>query len=91
MSGIYHAANAGEVSWHGYACYLIAKARQMGFPIRVAPEAIRAVPSSAFQAPARRPLNSRLDCSKLVRTFGITPPPWQQGIDHLLTHLHTQL
>jgi dTDP-4-dehydrorhamnose reductase len=85
--GIYHAANAGEISWHVYASYLIAKARAMGFPIKVAPEAIRAVPSSAFPTPARRPLNSRLDCSKLTRTFGITPPPWQQGIDQLLLHL----
>jgi dTDP-4-dehydrorhamnose reductase len=90
-SGIFHAANAGEVSWYGYASYLIARARQLGFPIKVAPEAIRAVPSSAFPSPARRPLNSRLDCSKLTTTFGITPPPWQQGIDQLLTHLHAQL
>ena len=85
--GIYHAACAGEVSWHGYASYLIAKARQMGFPVRVSQEAIRAVPSSAFPTPARRPHNSRLDCSKLASTFGIQPPPWQQGIDQLLQHL----
>jgi dTDP-4-dehydrorhamnose reductase len=87
LDGIYHAACAGEVSWHGYASYLIAKARAMGFPIKVSPEAIRAVPSSAFPTPARRPLNSRLDCAQLTATFGITPPPWQQGIDQLLQHL----
>jgi dTDP-4-dehydrorhamnose reductase len=86
-SGTYHAACAGEISWHGYASYLVAKARAMGAPIRVSPEAILAVPSSAFPTPARRPLNSRLDCSKLVHTFGITPPPWQAGIDNLLIHL----
>ncbi len=87
-SGIFHAASAGEVSWHGYASYLIAKARQMGFPIKVSPDAIRAVASEAFPTPAQRPRNSRLDCSKLERTFGIAPPPWQQGIDQLLNHLH---
>ncbi|MDI9332856.1 MAG: dTDP-4-dehydrorhamnose reductase [Cytophagales bacterium] len=86
-SGIYHAVSSGEVSWHGYASYLIAKARQMGFPIKVAPQAIRAVPSEAFPTPAQRPRNSRLDCTKLTRTFGITPPPWQQGLDQLLQHL----
>jgi dTDP-4-dehydrorhamnose reductase len=90
-SGIYHAASAGEVSWHGYASYLIAKARQMGFPIKVSQEAIAAVSSEAFPTPAQRPRNSRLDCSKLNRTFGITPPPWQQGIDQLLTHLCSKL
>jgi dTDP-4-dehydrorhamnose reductase len=86
-NGIYHAACAGEVSWHDYASYLIAKARAMGFPIQVASEAIRTVSSSAFPTPARRPLNSRLNCSKLTHSFGVTPPPWQQGIDNLLIHL----
>jgi dTDP-4-dehydrorhamnose reductase len=88
VSGIFHAASAGEVSWHGYASYLIARARQMGFPIKVSLEAIRTVASEAFPTPAQRPRNSRLDCSKLTRTFGIAPPPWQQGIDQLLNHLH---
>lgn len=85
--GLFHAAPAGEVSWHGYASYLIAKARVMGFPIKVSPEAISAVASEAHPTPAQRPRNSRLDCSKLRATFGITPPPWQQGIDQLLLHL----
>ncbi len=91
IQGIFHAACAGQTSWHGYASYLIAKARLMGFPVKVSPEAIRAVASEAFPTPAQRPRNSRLDCSKLTRTFGITPPPWQQGIDQLLTHLHSKL
>ena len=86
-SGIYHAASAGEVSWHGYASYLIAKARTMGFPIKVSQQAIAAVASEAFPTPAQRPRNSRLDCSKLTAAFGIRPPPWQQGIDQLLEHL----
>jgi dTDP-4-dehydrorhamnose reductase len=87
IQGIFHAASAGEVSWHGYASYLIARARQMGFPIKVSLEAIRAVASEAFPTPAQRPRNSRLDCSKLTRTFGIAPPPWQDGINKLLQHL----
>ena len=86
-SGIYHATATGEVSWYGYASYLIARARELGFPIKVKPEAISAVASEAFPLPAQRPHNSRLDCSKLTATFGITPPPWQQGIDQLLEHL----
>jgi dTDP-4-dehydrorhamnose reductase len=86
-NGIYHATSAGEVSWHGYASYLLAKARSMGFPIKVSQQAIRAVACEAFPTPAKRPRNSRLDCSKLIATFGIQPPPWQQGIDRLLQHL----
>ncbi len=90
-SGTFHATATGEVSWHGYANYLIARARAMGFPIKVSQQAIRAVASEAFPTVAQRPHNSRLDCSKLTATFGhlprVTPPPWQQGIDQLLEHL----
>jgi dTDP-4-dehydrorhamnose reductase len=87
--GIYHATAFGEVSWHGYASYLIAKAHAMGYPIKVSPNAILAVPSEAFPLPAKRPRNSRLDCSKLKATFRITPPHWQVGVDQLLEHLRT--
>jgi hypothetical protein len=37
--------------------------------------------------PARRPANSRLDCSKLERTFGIRLPPWQQGVEECIDEL----
>ncbi|MFM2084762.1 MAG: hypothetical protein RLY95_1580 [Pseudomonadota bacterium] len=87
IHGIFNAVSAGEVSWHGYASYLIAKARAMGFPIKVSSDAIHAVPSEAFPSPAKRPHNSRLNCSKLTTSFGIAPPPWQQGIDILLERL----
>ena len=87
ISGLFHAVPAGETSWHGYASYLIAKARAMGFPIKVSPKSIRAVASSEYVTAAKRPHSSRLDCSKLTTIFGITLPPWQQGIDQLLEHL----
>ncbi len=86
-SGIYHAACAGEVSWYGYASHLIAKARQMGFPIKVVPNEIHAVSSETFRTAAQRPKNSRLDCRKLNGIFNIEPPHWQTRIDHLLLAL----
>ncbi len=84
LAGLYHVAAAGETSWHGYARYLIDRAREHGFAIRAASDAIEPVTSAAFPTPARRPLNSRLDTGKLNASFGLTPPPWQSGIDRLL-------
>lgn len=85
LGGTYHAAAAGETSWHGYAKHVIESARALGQPIRVLPEAIEPIPTSAYPTPARRPLNSRLDTSKLRHAFGVTLPQWQSGVDRMLS------
>jgi dTDP-4-dehydrorhamnose reductase len=85
--GTYHAVASGHTSWHGYATHVIEKARARGLPIRVAREAIAAVPTSAFPTPARRPANSRLDTEKLRNTFGLYLPDWRSGVDRMLAEV----
>jgi dTDP-4-dehydrorhamnose reductase len=85
--GTYHLVAAGETSWHGYACHVIEWARAQGRDIRVAPQAIEKVPTSAFPTPAARPRNSRLATSKLERAFGLTMPAWQVGVERMLAEL----
>lgn len=82
--GTYHLAAAGVTTWHGYASHLIATARQRwpDAPWRV--QTIDPVPTSAFPTPAPRPHNSRLDTTRLQRTFGLHMPGWQQGVERWL-------
>ncbi len=87
LAGTYHAAAAGETTWHGYARHVIDHARRAGRPLKATPEAIEPVPGSAFPTPARRPANSRLDTSKLRAAFGVALPPWQQGVDRMLAEV----
>jgi len=87
LAGTYHAVAQGATSWHGYARHVIEFARAAGQPIRVAPEAVEAVPTSAFPTPAKRPHNSRLDTAKLRHAFGLTLPPWQAGVERMLTEV----
>ena len=87
VAGTYHAVAQGQTSWHGYARHVIEFARAAGQPIKVAPEAIEAVPTSAFQTPARRPGNSRLDTRKLRETFGLALPPWHIGVERMLVEV----
>jgi dTDP-4-dehydrorhamnose reductase len=87
VAGTYHAVAQGETSWHGYARHVIEFARTAGQRIRVGPQAIEPVPTSAFQTPARRPGNSRMDTRKLRQTFGLTFPPWQNGVDRMLAEV----
>ena len=52
--------------------------------IKIVAKEVAPVPSSAFPTPARRPHNSRLNTAKLQTTFGLSLPPWQQGVDRML-------
>ena len=63
---------------------MIEFARAAGRPIRVAPDRIAAIPTSAYPTPARRPLNSRLDTRKFERTFGLALPDWRLGVERML-------
>lgn len=85
LSGTYHAVAGGQTSWHGYASFVIAQARQLGRELKV--QTIDPVPTTAFPTPAQRPLNSRLDTSKLQVAFGLRLPPWQQGVERMLTEI----
>jgi len=87
LAGTYHCVAAGETTWHGYATHVIESARTAGLPIRVAHEAILAVPSSVFPAAARRPHNSRLATARLRQAFGLTLPDWKTGVDRWLTEI----
>ena len=84
LAGIYHLVASGETNWHAYAQFVIEWARQSGTSIRVKPEAIAAVPSTAYATPARRPLNSRLDTLKLCSAFDLRLPDWQTGVERVL-------
>lgn len=87
LSGLYHLAAAGETSWHGYAGFVLDFARKAGVALNVAPEAIQAVPASAFHTPAVRPHNSRLNTEKLRHTFGLNLPMWQTGVTRMLAEI----
>ncbi|MCX7093509.1 MAG: dTDP-4-dehydrorhamnose reductase [Methylobacter sp.] len=87
VSGLYHLVADGYTSWHGYAGFVIDFARQAGIDIKVEPDAIRPIPTSAFPLPAPRPKNSRLDTGKLQDTFGLTLPHWQSGVTRMLTEI----
>ncbi|APW36519.1 dTDP-4-dehydrorhamnose reductase [Rhodoferax koreense] len=85
--GLYHAVAGGETSWHGYAQFVIEQARAAGVDIKVAPDAIAPVPTSAFPTPAQRPQNSRLNTDKLQASFGLVLPPWQTGVARMLREI----
>lgn len=91
VSGLYHVVAGGEVSWHGYARFVLDFARQAGVTLKVPPEAIEAVPTTAFPTPARRPRNSRMNTASFRKAFGLNLPPWQTGVTRMLSELQNKI
>lgn len=77
--GIYHFAGAPDTSWAGFARAIMVQA---SLAAQVAD-----IPTSDYPTPATRPLNSRLDCGRIARDFGIARPDWQAGLARVLDQL----
>ncbi|MFJ4064051.1 dTDP-4-dehydrorhamnose reductase [Pseudomonas sp. NPDC089996] len=74
--GTYHLAAQGETSWFGFAQAIGEQLKARGLPCAE----LLAIPSSEYPTPARRPANSRLDCARLAREWGVHMPHWQQAL-----------
>ncbi len=86
-SGIYHLCNTGETSWHGFASAIFDEARAHEISLKI--REISPILSSEYPTPARRPLNSRLDCNKALEVLKVRMPDWRTGLSEcmdLLSH-----
>ncbi|WLH68804.1 dTDP-4-dehydrorhamnose reductase [Pseudomonas sp. FP2309] len=82
--GVYHLTARGETSWFGFAQAIAEHLRADG----KACAELEAIPSSAYPTPARRPLNSRLNCSRLQQQWQVSQPPWQDALRECLAERH---
>jgi dTDP-4-dehydrorhamnose reductase len=74
--GTYHLAAQGETSWFGFAQAIGEQLKARGLPCAE----LLPIPSSEYPTPARRPTNSRLDCSRLAREWDVHLPHWHQAL-----------
>ena len=78
-SGIYHFSGTPDTSWANFARAIFDAANIAC--------SVTDIPSSEYPAPAKRPLNSRLDCSSTEAAFSISRPGWRESLTHILTQL----
>jgi dTDP-4-dehydrorhamnose reductase len=76
-SGVFHAAGSGETTWHGLAVAVFEEASRRGAKT---PSSVAAITTAEYPTPARRPANSRLDCSRLATEFGVRLPDWHDSL-----------
>jgi dTDP-4-dehydrorhamnose reductase len=78
--GLFHFAGMPPVSWAEFADAIFAMRGGK------APRIVR-IPTSEYPTPARRPLNSVLDCSRIRTAYGIAEPNWRAGLAEILQEL----
>ena len=83
--GLYHLAPRGETSWHGFAQEIFRLAQKNGEQLAMGFENAYAIPTSDYPTPATRPLNSRMEVSKLEQTLNIRLPDWQSQLGQTLS------
>ena len=86
--GLYHATSSGDTTWHGFATEIVFQAQQRNPSVSLA--APLPISTADFPTPARRPANSRLDCTRLSTSLGFTMPPWQQALEGVLGQLRSR-
>ena len=83
MRGLFHATGSGEGSWADLAeAIFAASAAHDGPSARV-----NRITTAEYPTPARRPANSRLDCSKLAALHGVRLPHWRQSVEQVTARL----
>lgn len=81
-TGTYHFAGAPATSWADFARAIMAGA---GLPC-----VIEDIPTTAYPTPAKRPPNSRMDCSATQRVFSIPRPDWRADMVEAFARLGTR-
>ena len=83
-AGLYHLAAAGATTWFEYAKYVLAEAQRAQPAIEMKVTEVAPIATRDYPTPARRPHNSRLDCTRLQAAFDLRLPPWQDGVRRML-------
>lgn len=74
--GLYHAAASGVTSWHGFASAILANTNDAERRV----QNIRAIATSEYPTPAKRPAYSVLNCSKIETALGVKMPTWNSQL-----------
>ncbi|RUO45762.1 dTDP-4-dehydrorhamnose reductase [Idiomarina aquatica] len=79
-SGVYHAVPNGSTSWKEFAQQIFSQALEADEKLALTPNDVSGITTSNYPTPASRPLNSRLNVTKLERALGIILPSWESEL-----------
>jgi dTDP-4-dehydrorhamnose reductase len=81
--GVFHMTAAGEASWADLAQRIFEASTEAGGPSAK----VKRIATADYPTAARRPANSRLDCSKLAQVYGLRLPDWRDSLQVVVKRL----
>jgi dTDP-4-dehydrorhamnose reductase len=83
LRGLFHMTGTGDASWAEFASEIFAHSARFGGPTA----RVRPIATADYPTPARRPANSRLDCTRLKQAHGVVLPPWRASLEACVRRL----
>ena len=85
--GTYHMTSDNETNWYRYACFITDEVKRLGLQTLMTSKDIKPISSDAYPTLAKRPMNSRLDTTKIKKTFMLELPQWEEEVKRILKAL----
>ncbi len=85
LRGVFHMTASGEASWADFAEAIFAASAAQGGPSA----RVKRIITADYPTPAKRPANSRLDCSLIAKAHGVILPDWRQSLEDMMARLHS--
>ncbi|CAM8460428.1 RfbD dTDP-4-dehydrorhamnose reductase [Candidatus Methylopumilus universalis] len=85
--GTYHMTLDNETNWYHYGCFITDEAARLGLQTLMTSKDIKPILSDAYLTLAKRPMNSRLDTTKIKKTFMLELPHWEEEVKRILKAL----
>lgn len=82
--GTYHYCGLGITTWYLFAEKIFELARQ-NTPLKI--ETVQPIKTDEYPTPAKRPIYSVLDCSRIEQEFGIQPKPWEESLHETIDRM----
>jgi dTDP-4-dehydrorhamnose reductase len=85
--GTFHLTSKGDTDWFHYACFIVDEALRLGFKTLMTSKDIKSISSNDYPNLVKRPINSRLYTDKIIKTFMLELPYWQEEVKRVLKEI----
>jgi dTDP-4-dehydrorhamnose reductase len=87
IKGIYNLVPSGETTWYDLAKFVVKRSMDAGVRLKLHLNSLLPIASEDYPLPAKRPKNSRLNTEKIISTFGVEMPDWQEDVSETVDAL----